>query len=398
MRRNLVLLAACQALLLTSVVTLVSTSALVGSHLATRPALSTLPLAVFNIGVMAVAVPASMLMERIGRRWGFVCGASAGVVGAAVAALGVTRGDFALFCGGMLVLGAFMAFGGYYRFAAAEVAPPEYRSKAIAYVTGGGVAAAFAGTWLPVLTQNVRGLPEFSASYMVVGIAAAFSVALALFLDVPAPTEADTGDSGRSLSVIARQPGYIVAVVAAALGYFVMGLIMNATPLAMKAYAFTFGTIAFVIQWHVLAMFAPSFVTGSVISRLGLRRVLAVGAALMAACVVINLLGTAETHFWFALVALGLGWNLLFIGGTTLLTGAYRSEERSKSQGLNDFIVYTAITAAALGAGAIHSTWGWRGINLSTVPAIAAIAAALMWLAATGREGGRPAGADASDR
>ena len=196
---------------------------------------------------------------------------------------------------------------------------------------------------------------------------------------------------GRPLATIARQPDYIVAVVAAALGYFVMGLIMNATPLAMTAHAFTFGAVALVIQWHVVAMFAPSFVTGSLIARIGVLRVLTLGAALALACVLVNLLGTGQMYFWSALVALGLGWNFLYIGGTTLLTRTYAAEERAKSQGFNDFVVYSAIALAAFGAGEIESLWGWQAINLATVPAIALIGSAVAWLAVQRHKAARAA-------
>lgn len=389
MRRNLMLLVACQALLLTGGVVVLSTAALVGSRLASRQSLATVPLAIYAVGTMATAMPASMLMKRIGRRWGFALGGTLGVLGAGVAALGVEQSDFALFCGGMAVLGAFMAFGGYYRFAAAEVAPREYCSRAIGYVTGGGVVAAFAGTWLSVLTQNVRGFDRFSASYVLVGAAAAATIALAMLLRVPTPTKEECARCGRPLLAIARQPEYVVAVIAAALGYFVMGLIMNAAPLAMRAHALTFGVTAFVIQWHVVAMFAPSFGTGPLISRIGVVRVLALGGVLASACVIISLVGAGRTDFWLALVALGVGWNFLYIGGTTLLTRTYVAEERAKSQGLNDLIVYAAIAVAALGAGEIHSLWGWRAVNLATVPAIAVIVSAVVWLAARrGKEGG----------
>jgi MFS family permease len=389
MRRNLILLAACQALLLTGAVVLASTAVLVGSRIASNQALSTVPLAVFNVGVMVTAFPASMLMKRIGRRWGFALGGTAGVLGAAVATLGVERSDFVLFCAGMAVLGAFMAFGGYYRFAAAELVPPEYSSRAIGWVTGGGVIAAFAGTWLSVFTENTRGLPEFSVSYMLVGVTAALTVLLAMMLRAPTPTKEECARCGRPMKVIARQPEYLVAVIAAALGYFVMGLIMNATPLAMRADLFAFGVTAFVIQWHVVAMFAPSFVTGSLISRIGVARVLLLGVVLVSVCVIISLSGTGRMHFWFALLALGVGWNFLYIGGTTLLTRTYTPEERAKSQGLNDLIVYAAIAAASLGAGEVYSNMGWRAINLATVPATAVIAGAVIWLALRGRKEGR---------
>ncbi len=286
---------------------------------------------------------------------------------------------------GLVVLGAFMAFGGYYRFAAVEVSLPAYRSRAIGYVTGGGVVAAFAGTWLSVLTQNVAGMQEFAASYILVGITAGLTVVFAAMLRVPTPTVEECARCGRPLAAIARQPRYVVAVTAAALGYFAMSLIMNATPLAMRAQSYAFGFTALVIQWHVVAMFVPSFATGPLISRFGVRRVLALGSLLLLTCVVINLLGTGRMYFWFALVALGVGWNFLYVGGTTLLTRTYRPEERSKSQGLNDLLVYAAIALAGVSAGPIEDLWGWRAVNIAAVPAVAAIMASVVWLERSSR-------------
>jgi MFS family permease len=238
----------------------------------------------------------------------------------------------------------------------------------------------------------VGGLPEFSGSYVLVACAAALTVVLVSFLDVPKPTQEECVRCGRPLASIVRQPDYIVAVAAASLGYFAMALIMAATPLAMESSAFTFGTIAFVFQWHVVAMFAPSFGTGPLIARIGVVRVLALGVTLMVACVVINLLGRSEAFFWFALVLLGLGWNFLYVGGTALLTTTYRPEERAKSQGFNDLVVYAAITLAALATGEIDTLWGWRGINLSAAPAIAVVTGCVAWLAARTRraEGAAP--------
>ena len=242
--------------------------------------------------------------------------------------------------------------------------------------------AAFAGTWLAMLSQSAVGLEEFTASYLLVGLTAALTVVLAAMLRVPTPTKEECARCGRPLLQIARQPDYVVAVIAAALGYFVMSLVMDATPLAMRAYAFSFGFTAFVIQWHVAAMFGPSFASGPLIARIGVTRVLALGGALMSVAVIINLLGVGAGHFWFALVALGLGWNFLFVGGTTLLTRTYVAEERAKSQGLNDFIVYAAIALAALAAGEIHSALGWRAVNAASIPALLMIMASVAWLAA----------------
>jgi predicted MFS family arabinose efflux permease len=389
MSRNVALLVACQALLLTGAVVMVSTSALVGSRLAPDPSLATVPIFVLSIGVMVTAMPAAMLMKRIGRRWGFALGGLIGAVGGGVAAAGDMRGDFVLFCVGAAAIGAYMAFGGYYRFAAADATPPGRRGRVIGYVVGGGVFAAFAGTWLSTLTQSLYGVPEFSVAYILVGVSAALTMALALMLRVPTPTSEECARCGRPLVRIARQPDYIVALAAAGLGYLAMGLIMNSMPLAMRAVGVTFGATAFVFQWHVAAMYAPSFATGPLISRVGVTRVLALGCIAMFLCVGLNLTGSGQTSLWIALVALGLGWNLLFIGGTTLLTRTYTPEEHSKSQGLNDFAVYASIAIAAVAAGAILADWGWRAVNIAALPVIAMIVVAVAWRAwvQRGRDG-----------
>jgi predicted MFS family arabinose efflux permease len=251
------------------------------------------------------------------------------------------------------------------------------------------VFSAFAGTWLSALTQTVPGVPEFSLAYFLVGASAAVTAVLALMLNVSTPTREECARCGRPLLAIARQPDFIVAVTAAGLGYLVMGLITNSTPLEMRATGLTFGATAIVFQWHVAAMYAPSFLSGSFISRIGITRVLALGCLLMLLCIGLNLVGPGRTSLWIALVALGLGWNLLFVGGTTLLTRTYAAEEHSKTQGLNDVALYAAIAIAALGAGEILAAWGWRAVNLAAIPFIAAIAGAVAWRALAERGRGR---------
>ncbi|HET6350929.1 MAG TPA: MFS transporter [Coriobacteriia bacterium] len=380
MRRNIALLAVCQALLLTGGVLLASTAALVGARLAPSATLATVPLFAFNLGVMVAVVPASMLMKRIGRRWGFALGGAIGVAGAITSTAGATRSSFELFCAGMAVLGAYMAIGSFYRFAAAEAATPEYRGHAIGWVVGGGLVAAFSGTWLSVVTQHASGFPEFGASYVAVGATAALTIIAALLLDVRTPTAEECARCGRPLFEIARQPDYVIAATVAALGYFVMTLVMNATPLAAHSMAYGFGTTALLIRWHVVAMFAPSFFTGPLIRRLGLTGVLGTGGGLMATSIVVNLVASGQLAMWIALVALGLGWNLLYVGGTTLLTHAYVEEERSKSEGLNEFVVYAMISLASFGAGELQARWGWPAVNASAAVPVMLIAAAVVWL------------------
>ena len=288
------------------------------------------------------------------------------------------RGDFTLFCVGTATIGAYMAFGGYYRFAGADAVAPRQRGRVVGYVVGGGVVAAFAGTWLSMLTQTIPGIPEFSLAYILVGVSAALTAVLALFLDLPTPTSEECARCGRPLLAIARQPDFVVAVTAGGLGYLAMGLIMNSTPLAMRAIGLTFGATAFVFQWHIAAMYAPSFVTGPLISRIGVTRVLLLGCLSMLASIGLNLVGAGRARLFGSRWWRSPGWNLLFVGRATLLTRTYAPEEHSKTQGLNDFILYVAIALAALAAGGIFTAWGWKAGDLAAVPVIVLISGAVV--------------------
>ncbi len=380
MRRNIWLLALAQALLLTGSALVASTAALVGKELSPYPLLATLPLAAQLVGTMLTTIPAALLMARIGRRAGFSVGAALGLAGAIIATFAVLGGRFYLFSLGTALIGVFNGFGVYYRFAAADAATPSYRSRAVSYVLAGGVVAAVAGPSLARWTRTLIGEAEFAGSFL--GLVGVYAVAvfIPLLTTLRKPEETELAAAGRPLVQVARQPAYLVAVIAATMGYAFMVLLMTATPLAMDAKAFTFGLIAFVIQGHVLGMYAPSFVTGGLIGRLGVLQVMLLGATLGAAAVAVNLAGTSGVHFTIALVLLGVAWNFLFIGGTTLLTETYRPAERAKAQALNDFTVWTAVVAASLSAGALQQAFGWRAVNLGAIPLILIAAGAVGWL------------------
>jgi MFS family permease len=380
MKRNVWLLAGCQALMNSGNSLLIATSALVGFQLAPDKSLATLPLALQFLTSMLTTVPASFLMKAIGRRAGFAVGTLIGLAGAALAAWGIVGQSFLYFCLAAALIGAFNGFGTYYRFAAADVASADYRSRAISYVMAGGVVAALVGPNLAHWTSAWFAAHEFAGSYLsLLGLYGLALAALA-FVRIPRPSAAQAHAHGRPLAEIARQPAFIVALAGGALGFGVMALVMTATPLAMHQHAHPFAETAFVIEWHLLGMFAPSFFTGHLIRRFGVLRVMLAGAALNAVCVAINLAGTEVAHFWAALTLLGVGWNFLFVGATTLLTETYSEAEKAKAQALNDFLVFSAITAASLSAGALQHLLGWRAVNLGVLPLIGVILVALLWL------------------
>lgn len=380
MKKNVWLLSFCQALMNTGNVLLVATSSLVGYHLAADKALATLPLGLQFLGTMLTTIPASMLMKHVGRRPGFIVGTLLGLGGTVLATWAILHDAFAVFCAGAALFGAFNGFGTYYRFAAADVATDDYRPTAISYVMAGGVIAALVGPNLANWTSGLLASAQFAGSYLALAGLYLASFAVLLFLDIPHPGAHEAHDTGRPLREITMQGTFRVAALAAALGYGVMSLVMTATPLSMHHHAHTFHDTAFVIEWHVLGMFAPSFVTGHLIRRFGVLNIMLTGALLNALCVAVNLTGTDLPHFWAALVLLGVGWNFLFVGGTTLLTETYHIEEKAKTQALNDFLVFTTVTVASLSAGALQYNFGWRTVNLGVLPAIALIVAAVLWL------------------
>jgi uncharacterized protein (TIGR03382 family) len=378
MKKNVLLLAACQAMLMTGGSLLIATSALVGYRLAPDKALATLPLAMQMLASMLTSIPASLLMQRLGRRAGFLLGSSIGIAGAGLAAYAIVTGSFALFTLGAALSGMFAGFGNYYRFAAADVAAADYRSTAISYVLAGGVVAAFIGPNLAHWTSTWLVAP-FAGSYLALAGILVLSFGTQLFLDIPRPAR-ETRGGGRALGVIVRQPVFMVAALGGMLGYGIMALVMTATPLAMHDHHYAFGDTAFVIEWHVLGMFAPSFFTGHLIRRLGVLQVMLAGGLLSAVCVGINLTGTSLSHFWLALFLLGMGWNFLFIGATTLLTETYAPEEKARTQALNDFLVYSMVTLAVLSAGTLQHRLGWQAVNYGVIPLIAVVVLAVAWL------------------
>jgi MFS family permease len=377
--RNVFLLACCQALLLSISVTLVSINALAGFALAPSKALATLPITTGVIGVALAAFPASLWCKRVGWRRGFLTGATFGLAGAVVSTLGLRAGSFAMLCAGTFLHGFHQAFGQYYRFAAAEAVSAATRPRAIALVLAGGLAG---GLVAPALSRRTVDLlpTRFLASYASLAGFCLLTMLLAGFLRLSSSPEEVQRGSARPLREILVQPVFVVAAASGALGYTVMNLLMTATPLAMAFCGHGFGASAGVISAHVVAMFAPSFFTGSLIQRTGALKVILAGVALMSGCVAVALSGQHVGHFWWALVLLGVGWNFMYVGGTTLLTEAYRPAEKAKVQGANEILVFGMMTLSSFTSGVLVNAFGWRLINLLAVPLLALAALAAGWL------------------
>jgi MFS family permease len=380
-RRTVALLVFCQSLFFSGVVVIMTLSALVGDMLVENKALTTLPLALQFTATMLSTVPASLLMRRYGRRAGFMGGLLIGAGGAVLAALSIVLGSFALFALGSILMGSAVAVAHFFRFAAADVASPGFRPRAISYVMLGGVVAALLGPELAKATRDL--FPPFAFAGCFAAIALLWLVSLVPVsrLDLPRLSAAEQAGPRRPISVIARQPAFVVAALSGMVGYAVMTLVMTATPLAMVSCGFGFADAAFVIQWHSVAMFAPSFVTGSLIQRFGVVAVLLAGAALMAAAALVNLSGLDMPHFFSGLVLVGIGWNFLYVGGSTLVTETYSPSEKAGAQGLNDFLVFSSSAAAAFSSGALQHGLGWEAVNLGVLPAVGLSVAATLFLA-----------------
>lgn len=379
-RKAVLLLAGCQALAMTSMSVLATTSAIIGHMLAVNKALSTLPVALQQTGMMCATIPAALLMARIGRRGGFWTGASLGACGGVVAGIAIWLGSFPLFCLGTFMIGSSNGFAQQYRFAAAELADEGFRARAISLVLAGGVVSGVFGPETARWSRDLFAPVAFAGCFAMIVALQLGAAVLLTFVRLPPPPHGSLRGAGRPLSQIIAQPMFVVALLAGMIGYGVMALVMTATPIAMIDCGFRFTDAAFVIQWHILGMYAPSFVTGSLINRFGVSAVLLTGAALLFACCGINLVSIAEGNFWAANALLGIGWNFLFVGGTTLLTRTYRAEERTKVQALNDFVIFGTSTVSSFSSGALLAGSGWTMVQFTAMPFVAVAVAAILWM------------------
>ena len=378
MRKNVFILAMCQGLAMSGTSMLIAVSALAGQMLSPDKAWVTLPLAAQFLMTMFTTIPASLFMAKVGRRVGFTLGQATGVIGGAVSAYAIYNGDFWLFVVGGGILGIHNAFWQYYRFAAADVADEDYRPKAISYVMAGGLAAAFLGPQLAKWTVDLSAA-TFAGSYATIIVLSFITVILLQFIRIPMPTVSAISGAGRPIFEIMRTPVFIVAAMSSTIGYGVMNMLMTSTPLAMMFCGFAFNDSATIIQWHIVGMFLPSFFTGHIIKRFGVINVIGAGAVIQSIAVAVALSGVDFANFWFGLVLLGLGWNFMFIGGTTLLTGAYAPEERAKTQAAHDFMVFGLVAITALSSGLLHETLGWVAVNLIAIVPIFLVFVSVVW-------------------
>lgn len=380
-RRNVLLLATCQALLLCNSVTLIAMGALAGYALAANKAFSTLPTMTYVVGAALATYPASMWMKRVGRRNGFLLGGAFGLTGSVLATIAVATSSLALLCAGTVLLGAYNAFGQYYRFAAADAAPADFKAKAISFVLAGGLVGGIVGPQISKFTRTLA-QPEFLASYASLFVYSLLAMAIVSLLRIPEAAGDATHEPARPLAEIMMQPVFLVAASVAALGYAVMSLLMTATPLAMGFCGHPYTAAASVISAHVAGMFGTSFFTGSLIKRFGVLQVMIAGVAVQLACVSVALSGQEISNFWWALVLLGVGWNFMYVGGTTLLTEAYRPSEKAKAQGANEMTIFAVQAIASLSSGVLVNTRGWDTLNYVALPAIllaGCIACGLAW-------------------
>ena len=378
-RRNVFILATCQMLFGSSRLLLIATASVIAWGMGYK-ALATMPAALVIVGTAIATMPASMLMRVTGRRLGFMIGAGIGALAGVMVLLAIVRNNFWLLCAATLTYGVYAAFGQYYRFAAADTAPQDFRSKAISLVLTGGVVAAFVGPYLAKSGQNLV-TAEFMGSYLfLIGLTVLTALVL-IFLDIPNLTPSERAAAQRPLSRIMMQPVFIAATLAATMGQGVMNLLMTAIPIAMLEADFQFIDTAFVISWHSFGMFGPGFVTGSLIKRFGEVRIILTGVVLQIVCIGVALSGEGVMEFWLAMLLLGVGWNFAFTGGTSLLTTAHNPAERAKTQGAMSVINYAFVAVVSLSSGALLHFFGWEWVNLSSIPLLVVAALAILWFA-----------------
>ena len=358
-------LALAQALLTTGNILLVAVSALIGKQLASHPALVTAPVASQFLGLILATLPAAFLMQKLGRKKVFVIGNVFGIIGALVAIQALLSASLLLFTLGIFLTGIAIGIAQQYRFAALDECRAESHAKAISVVMSGGVLAAFIGPNLAIWSQNWFSQNVYVGAF--VGLAVLYVLALLLIVCLPLKQQATANQAAqnvRSYGELFQQPLFVAAIASGAIGYGVMVFLMTATPLAMHHHDYAFPDIAVVIQWHVLGMFVPSFFTGHLIKKHGLKPIILLGCALLIISALINLFGQSYVHFFTSLVLLGIGWNFTFIGATQLVSLTYRPQEKGKVQGMNDFLVFTTAAIASLFAGQTVETIGWMWVNL----------------------------------
>ncbi len=378
-RRNALILALASTFAGANATVIFATSSIVGAMLAPNPVYATAPVSVFVVGMAAATLPAGIIARLYGRRTTFLIGSGFGALCGVLAMMAVLRASFPLmlvatFCGGL-----YAAVAQSFRFAAADTASPAFRPKAISWVMAGGVFAGVLGPQLVTLTMNMWQPYLFAASYLAQAFVALIAMAVLSQVDIPKPVKVPGG--GRPLREIVSQPRFIVAAICGVVSYSLMNLVMTAAPLAMKlcGHALTDSNLA--IQWHVIAMYGPSFFTGSLIARFGTTRVVAAGLALTGIAGLVALSGITVWHFWIALILLGVGWNFGFIGASAMVVECHRPEERNRVQSFNDFLVFGTMAVGSFSSGHVLTTYGWEWVNVIVFPPVLCGLALLAWRA-----------------
>jgi MFS family permease len=387
MKKNLWLLALCQGLYLTNNVTFIAINGLVGLALAPFGWMATVPVMAYVVGGALLTGVVARIQQRYGRRASFQTGLAVALASTLLCAYAAATRNFWLLCAATLVAGYYHANASLYRFAAAELAEVTAREKAVSLVLAGGLLGAVLGPNLAARTRDLSSVP-FVGAYVALAVVALIAMLLMALIQFPPTPARSTVHEGRPLRAIMRQPVFIVAALAGALGYGVMNLLMAATPIAMQQHGLPFSDAAFVLEWHVIGMFAPGFVTGHLIRRFGTLPVMGAGVALNLACIVVALSGVGLPHFAISLFLLGVGWNLLFTGSTTLSLSAYGPLERDRAQGALNFFVFGTLALSSLASGVLVTTRGWTLLNYGSLVPLALTAAALAWL---GLKTARPA-------
>jgi MFS family permease len=381
-RKAVLVLAICQLLFGSSRSLLIVTAPIIAYTIAEYKELATLPHAMVIVGTALLTLPASYLTHRLGRRDGFLIGVLLGAIGGVVCIFAILHAHFWLFSLGTLLYGAFAGFAQHYRFAAADVADEIFRPKAISLVLASGVVAAFAGPEMAKAGKDMIGTAPFVGSFSLL-IVTMFASALALmFLDIPKPSRKEREGPQRPIGEIMRQPVFIAAALAATFSQAVMNFLMTAAPIAMTQMAHGFADTALVIEWHIVGMFAPGFITGSLIQRFGEIRIIMAGLVMELLCIVVAVSGTAVFDFWLSMLLLGVGWNFAFTASTSLMTTAYRNvAERAKTQGAMNFIIYGFVACIALSSGVFVHHLGWQWLNILALPLLLVAAVSTIWYA-----------------
>ena len=356
---------------------------IIGAQMASDPGLATVPISVFVVGMAAGTLPSGQIARLYGRRTAFITGTGCGVFSGLVGALAIVVNSFALFCFATFLGGLYAAVAQSYRFAAADGASPAFRPKAVSWVMAGGVFAGVLGPQLVTFTMNAWPPYVFAASLVAQAAVALVAMAVVAQVDLPKPAAIDTANA-RPLAEIILRPAFMIAALCSVIAYGLMNLVMTSAPLAMKFCGFVASDSNFVIQWHVVAMYLPSFFTGSLILRFGARAVVAVGLAIIAAAAGLDLAGITLAHFTIGMVLLGMGWNFGFVGASALVLEAHRPSERAKVQAFNDFLVFGTMAVGSFSSGQLLAVYGWGSVNWVVFPPVVAALGVLAW---AGRRG-----------